>query len=458
MPSLNPRLPSPGITYIKGVLNEEGVDSTCFDLNHHFYNEFGEDSVVWCEGHAELKEEYREYLFEYAEQLRDYDWIGLSLFSFNSQISTGLFLEIIKEKGITGQIVLGGNGLVNSGGSIEIFGDRTYANFGERMVEQGLAHYYIMGEGDKALPALLRGEAYTFPQMANIQGLPYPDYSDIDLSTYEWKNMITITGSRGCVRNCTFCDINLIWPKYRFRPGKEIAEEMAHQYKKYGADMFYFSDSLVNGSLKEFRVFCKTLAEMNLPIKWFGQAIFRSGMTDEDWDNVRDSGCEYMAIGIESGSEQVRWHMKKKFDNRALYSSIKACGERGIRLLYLLIAGYPTETEEDHQETIKMLRKSAPYAEHIEVRCSIGYLMEGTEMKETTEWFGDHIENWQVKLEDDTVLDLERRIHRWAEIHITAKELGMRRDQRIEQIKREHIRKLKQFNGSQETINLVESV
>lgn len=456
-PSHNYTFPAPGIAYIKGVLNREGFESKCFDLNHDFLKKFGEESIVWCEYGTGFKKDYGQFIFDYCEKLKDYDWIGVSLFSFNSQISTKYFLECIKNHGIESKIVLGGNGLVNSSGSIEIFGERSYANFGARMVGEGLADHYLIGEGDKSLPALLRGEPTSFPQLSDLSDLPYPDYSDFDLESYG-KNGVTVTGSRGCVRNCTFCDVNLIWNKYKFRPGEQVAEEMVYQYQKHGVDLFYFSDSLVNGSLKEFRNFCKIMTEKNLPIKWVGQFIFRSGMTDEDWDYVKSSGCTTLAIGIESGSEKTRWHMKKKFDNRALYSSIKACGERDINMLYLLIAGYPTETEEDFQETIKLLRKSKPYAKNVEIRCTIAYLMDGTEMLENTDWHGEHIEAWKVHLEDGVELDLKERLRRWAMVMKEAKKLGLKRDARLEQIKRENIRKLTDIEKSEEIIELIKSI
>lgn len=457
-PSHNSYLPAPGIAYMKGVLNREGIESKCFDLNHEFFKELGQEAIPWCEGREDpLESSCKKFIYDYCEKLKGYDWIGVSLFSFNSQIATEVLLRCIKEHGIESKIVLGGNGLVNSAGDQKVFGSTHYDNFGEKMIANGLADHYIMGEGDKALPALLRGKSYRFAQMMDLSDLTYPDYSDFDMSSYGTK-MVTITGSRGCVRNCTFCDVNLIWNKYKFRPGEEVAAEMIHQYEKHGVDLFYFSDSLVNGSLKEFRKFCRIMTEKNLPIKWMGQFIFRSGMTEEDWDYVKGSGCHSLWIGVESGSEQTRWHMKKKFDNRVLHSSIKSCGSRKINMLFLLIAGYPTETEEESEETVKMLHKAAPYSDYIEVRCQVAMLMAGTQMLAETDWHGEHIEAWKTNLPDGNELDLKERIRRWARIMNTAKELGMKRDSRLEQVKREHIRKLKTIEKTTDLIEIIEKV
>lgn len=456
-PSHDMNIPAPGIAYIKGVLNREGIESTCFDLNHEFLKKFGPEANLWCEDVVPHKPEYEQFLFDYCERLVGYDWIGISLFSFNSQPATKLLLRCIKDYGIESKIVLGGNGILKGKGYFSNDGP----NFADKMVEEGLADHYIIGEGDRALPALLNDKPYQYAQMQDLSDLPYPDYSDFDLDSYEGYHgtkLVTITGSRGCVRKCTFCGIGALWNKYKFRPGEDVAAEMIHQYEKHGIDLFYFSDSLVNGSLKEFRKFCRIMSEKNLPIEWMGQFIFRSGMSEEDWDYVKSSGCKAIWVGIESGSEKVRWHMKKKFDNRVLYSSIKAAGERGLNMLWQTIVGYPTETEEDFQETIKMLKKSAPYAKQIRVRSHVAMLLAGTEMLANTDWHGENIDLWAVDLPDGQELDMKVRIRRWVEVMKTAKSVGMSLDSQLERVKREHIMKLETMEDCEELIEAVKSI
>jgi len=452
-PSHDANIPAPGIAYIKGVLNNEGIESKCFDLNHDFIKKFGPESVLWCERSASVTTAYEQFFFDYCERLQGYDWIGISLFSFNSQASTELLLRCIKDWGIKSKIVLGGNGILKGTGYFSNDGP----NFADKMIEEGLADYYIIGEGDKAFPALLNGKSYKFAQMQDLSGLPYPDYSDFDLDDYQ-ANVLTVTGSRGCVRKCTFCGIGQVWNKYKFRPGEEVAEEMIYQYKKHGIDLFYFSDSLVNGSLKEFRKFCRIMTEHNLPIQWMGQFIFRSGMSEEDWDYVKSSGCKSIWVGIESGSEKVRWHMKKKFDNKVLYSSIKAAGERGIHMIYQTIVGYPTETEEDFEETLKMIKRSEPYANNIKIRCHVAMLLAGTELLENTDWHGENVDSWAINLPDGQELDLRLRIKRWAKVMQLSKDLGMQVDSQLEQVKRGHIIQLKILGDSDDVIKIVENV
>jgi len=440
MPSQNYWHPAPSIVFLKGLLNREGINSTCFDLNHAFLTEFGDDAIDWCETAQNYNPKYADFVEEYAERFVGYDYIGASVFTLNSQIFTRLFCRIIRTKFPNTKIILGGAGITNNHSDLSDIS----MHFGEDMLKANLADYVVKGEGDKALPALLRGEKYEFPQMDDLSNLPIPDYSDIDFALYS-KPTLVVTGSRGCVRQCTFCDVHANWKKYRYRPGEEVANEIIHQYYTYGIKHFHFSDSLVNGSLKEFRVFCKTLAKANLPIEWRGQFIFRSGMTEEDWDNLAASGCKGLWIGIESGSDAVRWHMKKKFTNKDMYESVHALGKRKINMLYLLIVGYPTETEEDYEETLELLRQSVPYKDYVEVRCNIAMLMPDTEIFEDKNLWHGEVQLWRSWTKDGE-LTYRVRYERWKNLHNLVNELGLTGDKRIKQQEKLILRKLEKEN------------
>ena len=436
--------PAPGIVFLKGVLNGHNIESTCFDMNHEFVKEFGLDVVEWTEHNRNYKVEYGEWIYEYSKKLLDYDWIGISIFTFNSQIFTTKLCEILKGR-TNAKIVLGGYGLTSNHGDKKII----HADYGMRMISLGLAHHVIHGEGDIALPALIKGEDYFLPQRASLENMPIPDYSDIDFSSYE-RPVIVVTGSRGCIRNCTFCDVYASTPNYTYRPGKDVANEMIHQYYTYGIELFHFSDSLVNGNMQEFKIFCQTLANAALPIKWRGQFIFRSGMTEEDWDLVQASGCGGLWIGIESGSERVRWHMKKKFSNKVLYDSINAISKRNIHMLYLMIVGYPTETEWDFQESLRLLKASTGFTQRVEVRINIAMLLPNTEIRNDQSLWHGEVDLWKNYTEDGNLLDYAERFRRWKIMSDLVEELGMITDQRRGQIQ-ETIRKMLKREGIDET-------
>jgi hypothetical protein len=60
---------------------------------------------------------------------------------------------------------------------------------------------------------------------------------------------------------------------------------------------------------------------------------------------------------MESGSESVRNHMGKKFTNKDLYFNIENLAKNNIKMILLLMIGYPTETEKDFYDTLIFLEK-----------------------------------------------------------------------------------------------------
>ena len=353
MPSQEYNFPAPSIFFLKGVLADQGIDSTCFDLNHMFMSKFKDDALYWCETGKGYKKEFNTFILQYFDKLKNYEYLCLSVFTFNSQNFTRQFLQLIR-KLTTAKIIIGGSGIENQQGE-DVNGNTQY--FYKEMLTENLIDFVIKNEGDISLPNFFKGLDYNSNQLNNLTDMSFSNFDDIDFNNYN-NQTIFVTGSRGCVRKCSFCDVSYFWPKYRYRPGDEIAKEIIFYYNKYNINNYAFSDSLVNGNMKEFRKFCSILTTQNIPIQWEGQFIFRNGTTQEDWDSLKGSGCKRIWIGIESGSEKIRIDMVKKFNNEALYNSIENAGKRNIKMVFLLIVGYPTETLEDYEQTLDLIRWS----------------------------------------------------------------------------------------------------
>ena len=126
-----------------------------------------------------------------------------------------------------------------------------------------------MSEGERSLINYLKIQKAKglnnseWEQITDLDAEPYPNYDDYKLQEYKSQKLL-ITGSRGCVRHCTFCDIHTHWKKFVWRSGMEIAKEMLHQSKKYGISKFLFTDSLINGSMKAYRDFINVISQRNI--------------------------------------------------------------------------------------------------------------------------------------------------------------------------------------------------
>jgi radical SAM superfamily enzyme YgiQ (UPF0313 family) len=128
--------------------------------------------------------------------------------------------------------------------------------------------------------------------------------------------------------------------------------------------------------MKEFTQFCDIMAEYNYNdvIKWSGQFIIRPEkmLTAEFWVKLAKSGATRLAIGIETGSDEVRFHMNKKFTNVDIDYTMDMLDRYNITCIFLMIIGYPTETEKDFQDTLDMFIKYKELANRVIVDINLG--------------------------------------------------------------------------------------
>ena len=174
--------------------------------------------------------------------------------------------------------------------------------------------------------------------------------------------------------------------------------------------------------MKHFRELCAELSKRDKKISWNGQFIIRDkkSFKEVDFNNLANSGCTGLTLGIESGSHRVREHMRKKFSNDDLDYFIHNIGARNIKMKFLLIVGYPTETESDFQETIDLLYRYKQYAEFTEVSPHMMLIDENTPLdydhRDLYDQFGFH---WKNDLSD-----YDERYRRFKKVFEVGKELG----------------------------------
>jgi hypothetical protein len=300
------------------------------------------------------------------------DLVALSVFTDWSAHATLEFAQVVDQRI---KIAIGGTGIE---ADIEsLVGEQI--KLCEYLLKNNLIDYYLYGEGESVFRQLLKGNTifpginnYDTEQLDNLNQFPHPSYKKIDPWQYNYigRPELSINGSRGCVRKCTYCDVARFWPKFRFRSGEHIANEIYQTWKQTNIHSFEFTDSLINGNLREFRNFNKSIIQLqqqdpNFRITYKGQFICRvpSQYTENDYKEMKQAGCDYLYVGVETFSDRVRFDMDKKFDNNALDFHLEMCGRYNIPNAFLMITGYPTETLEDHELNIAGLHKYRRYAQ-----------------------------------------------------------------------------------------------
>lgn len=303
-------------------------------------------------------------------------YIGISVLSIFTHRAVYELCALIKEAKINSKIVIGGRGaktttFSNVAGQLGLSAKEKLLQFGDVLKNRGIVDHVIVGDGENAvLDLLTNGQANSDAVADDEFRSPVPDYHDYNFNDYLFSGeiMLPVTGSKGCVRDCDFCDVKFQFGKYRYRSGKDIANELIDISTKFGIRKFQFTDSLVNGGLKPFREFLEIMSSYNLQnpdkrITWNGQYICRSYQAPQDdlYKLMRDSGAHGLTIGAESGSNRVLEAMNKKTTVEALLLELENFRKYNITCVLLTFVGHWSETWEDFAEHCQMFVKIAPY-------------------------------------------------------------------------------------------------
>lgn len=380
VPRIEPHRPPPGPAIIAQVCKNIGHQVTGIDLNIKFFHkckkhgmDFFNFDPVWDQT-TTPNQQQSQFINEFIDRWIDkiagdeYDFIMLSVFGISGIKFTDLLLPRLRAK-TRAKIIAGGMGIASTG---LLDPENCY---GKRLLDQGLIDTFITGEGEVALRHAIEGKQGSginnnHPvQIDDINDLPIPDYGIFNLDEYDYltpgRRDVYITGSRGCVRKCTYCDIESYWPKFRYRSGESITREIIENYERFGITNFYFTDSLINGSLKAFSDMCDKLAAYPFrdPITWQGQFIFRQrrSIPKDHFAMIKAAGGDTFYVGIETGSDRVRFDMGKKFTNEDIDFQFEECSRNGIKIMPLMFTGYLTETLEDHHANLDVFRRWQKY-------------------------------------------------------------------------------------------------
>ena len=452
VPRLEIHRPPISTAIIAEVIRSHGHKVQALDLNCELFHylpdrqSYYNHDEIWDKRRpwtfAELKNLIKFIKTECLTKMKEYDRFWISVFGSSGHVFTEIFLKFTRKYLPDKVIVLGGQGTFN----VDISGSKT---FGYTMKKNNLCDLYLVGEGEEVVKNVLDGQL-TGPgisdenpaQIKDLNTLPFPNYEFYDLDRYDYlagNKEVFIVGSRGCVRRCTYCDVAKYWPKYRYRSGSNIASEMIRHYERHGVSNFYFTDSLINGSMKAFNDMCEVLAKYNSQHKagfnWRGQFIFRpkNQVPKDHFATVAAAGGQEFYVGVETGSDKIRWEMDKKFTNEDIDFQLEEFNKHGLRVFFLMLIGYVTETIDDHKDTLQMFKRWQKYVatgtiQGIDLATGLEFLS-NTPLERQIQQHGvyflkptkkdstRYIDNtmWQARTNPD--LDMHERLRRRLETH-----------------------------------------
>lgn len=268
------------------------------------------------------------------------------------------------------------------------------------------ADYVLIGEGDQTLAELvdhlsdrpappladIRGIAYraadgmvtrTLPRpvIADLNALPFPAWDLVDRDAYAaiWRgqhgyysmNMVT---TRGCPFHCNWCAKPIWGQRYNVRSAASVVEEMAWLHTHFQPDHIWFMDDIMGIQdrwIEDFAAELKT-RDLRIPFKSLNRVdLLLRGRTIPA---LAEAGAKIVWVGAESGSQKILDAMQKGTQVEQIYAAARQLRAHGVKVAFFLQFGYPGETREDIELTLKMVRDLLPD----DIGISVSYPLPGT--------------------------------------------------------------------------------
>jgi len=217
-------------------------------------------------------------------------------------------------------------------------------------------------EGDKFIrtPASL--------PVQNLDSLPFPALELYDLKRYKSSKLVSgktpvssIETSRGCPRNCSFCNKNIFGRAFRTKSPERVIEEFKY-FLNFGVRGFRVIDDQFTANIDRAKKICEMILKENLKFPWIlASGIRVDGNYDEEFFRLlKKSGCRDVGIGFESGDQKSLDSIDKGITLEQSMSCMRLIKKAGLETVGFFMLGLPTDTEESLKKTINFAIKLNP--------------------------------------------------------------------------------------------------
>ena len=190
-----------------------------------------------------------------------------------------------------------------------------------------------------------------------VDQLPPPDFDGMPWEKYfSPEKLVPYLGTRGCYwGKCTFCDHGAGYiDQFRAKHAEQIVDELEYLKNKLNTKHFMFTDESFPPAL--FIKLPPMMVERELDIYWTTLIRFESQLLEpEIWDVAHKSGCRSLYYGLESANERIIKLVKKDTDIKAAKINLEQAKRVGIWSHVMCFYGFPSETEEEAEDTRRFL-------------------------------------------------------------------------------------------------------
>lgn len=398
LPIFEPNVVPSALAIIKGINNRHGITTKLIDFNLDWVDACVINGINWrtslvgasCETipNTKVQEIADQCIAQWVQCIVEQSpkVLAISVFTFYGQYFAHKILEAVKKQSPNIFTVIGGAGI-----SVGILKDPEFAL---KMQQLGIADLYLSGPAEKTWEKFVVQHFELDVESCNDVFLDVSyvnDYSEFEFDRYKNNakkfndNYITndvcttFSTSEGCVRKCDFCEIHR-FSTFRQRSAEQVKINLTNLMQHAGSCHIAFTDSLVNGNLKEFDRILDVLIDLKQQyplMSWSGQYIVRGKQQypERFYAKLAKSGVSSLQIGVETGSEKLRFSMNKRFTNADLDWTIEMLDKYNIQCVFLQFVGHPEETDQDFEDTKQMYVKYQHYAGKVIKQVQLNFTM-----------------------------------------------------------------------------------
>jgi radical SAM superfamily enzyme YgiQ (UPF0313 family) len=170
-----------------------------------------------------------------------------------------------------------------------------------------------------------------------------------------------ILSSRGCPAACTFCSNDVTGRRFRYRSAGSVAAEISVLRDRFGLVGFSFFDDSFAVGRRRVHELCAAITASGAPVWWTCTA--HPAHLDRDiLAEMKRAGCAGVDIGMESADPGMLVKIGKGVTVDRVLAVLGWCRDEGIHSVVNLMFGWPDETDEELDATIRFLDRAAPIA------------------------------------------------------------------------------------------------